>query len=225
MNWLTKPTIDSTFWFSVFITFYFFRFISWILFFLFITSSSLSSSFFCFPPFPLLLQWRVAAGARRLPVGPQHQQRHCVGPNQLPQGRGDPQHLPRGATARCPGSARLHLLRGPRLPVAVARQQPGPEDARGHGDFQQVHLQVCSQVSKNPWRGRFFVFVMFFKSRGRKEQNRKNKKRKWGRRGRSSQVREAVSSVKIQHECWGLDDSRRRPNSQVKVAEQRLNKT
>lgn len=97
-------------------------------------------------PFWLALQWGAAAGARRLPVCPQHQQRGCVGPNQLLQ-RGSPQHVPRRPAAGRTGPAGLHLHRRPGLPVSVTRQQPGPQDARGDRDFQQVHIQVCTQVS------------------------------------------------------------------------------
>lgn len=90
----------------------------------------------------------VPAGTRCLPVSPQHQQCHRVRPSQLLPRGGHPQHIPRGPAAGCPGPAGLGLQRRARLPVAVARQQPGPQDARRHGHLQQVHLQVCAQVSE-----------------------------------------------------------------------------
>lgn len=110
--------------------------------------------FFTNHPFVLLLavsshpslQCPSTAAARRLTFSPQHQQRR-VGPYQLLQRGGHPQHVPRGPAAGCPGPAELRLPRRARLPVAVAWQQPGPEDTRRHGDFQQVHVEVCTQVS------------------------------------------------------------------------------
>lgn len=93
------------------------------------------------------LQRPSTAAARRLTFSPQHQQRHRDGPHQLLQRGGHPQHVPRGPAAGRPGPAELRLPRRARLPVAVARQQPGPEDTRRHGDFQQVHVEVCTQVS------------------------------------------------------------------------------
>lgn len=204
--------------------------------------------FFCLPPtphcvfvalftsfsfFPLLLQWRFAAGARSLPVGPQHQQRHRLGPNQLPQRGGDPQHFPRRTAAGRPGPAGLHLLRRPRLPVTVARQQPGPEDARGHGDFQQVHIQVCSQVSswckklrtKSVRRSGSSCFWCVWKQR-KKVRKREEQKRKWDKRGKCSKINKQKElkwfSVRTQSEAEWAQKSAEEAEAEFKQAEQRL---
>ncbi|XP_028851018.1 serine/threonine-protein kinase MARK2 isoform X4 [Denticeps clupeoides] len=82
---------------------------------------------------------------RRLPLSPEHQQRHGDRPNQLPPGGGQPQHVPRRAAAGRPGPAGL-LPGHAGLALAVPRQQPA-EAAGGFRHLQQVHVQVCTQKS------------------------------------------------------------------------------
>lgn len=89
----------------------------------------------------------TSAGTRCLPVCPQHQQRSRVGPYQLLQRSGNPQHVPRRPAAGCPWPAELRLPWRARIPITVTRQQPGPQGTWCHRDFQQVHIQVCTQVS------------------------------------------------------------------------------
>lgn len=98
-------------------------------------------------------QQRAAAeGPWRLPLGPQHQRGGGRPQHQLPAGAPQPQHLPRGPGAA--GGARPAGLALPprpaRLPLPLPRQQPA-EAARRLGHLQQVHLQVCAQVSFE-WR-------------------------------------------------------------------------
>lgn len=118
-------------------------------------SSALHRLFFTIPPsvsllFPptLPLQRPTAAGARCLPICPQHQQRCRVRPSQLLPRGGHPQHIPCRPAAGSPGPAGLRLPRWACIPIAVTWQQSGPEDTWRHGDFQQVHIQVCTQVSE-----------------------------------------------------------------------------
>ena len=78
-------------------------------------------------------------------LSPQHQQLHGDGPHQLPQGGGQPQHLPRRPAEGNAGPARLRLQRAPRLPLPLPREQPAPATG-GFRNLQQVHLQVRAQV-------------------------------------------------------------------------------
>lgn len=85
-------------------------------------------------------------GSWRVPIGSQHQQRGGRGPYQLPTGGGQPQHLPCRAAAGGARPAGLALPRAARLSVPLPWQQPAEEACRFR-HLQQVHLQVCTQVS------------------------------------------------------------------------------
>lgn len=105
-----------------------------------------------------LKQHRSTKSSSGVSFNQQHKQLHGSRPHQLPQ-RGDEQkHFPRRPTASLTWPARLDLQRASSLPIALSWEQSGP--SHWYWNLQQIHLQICAQVSLKQCRE--FSFIAFY---------------------------------------------------------------